>query len=95
MESASYKGYRIFGHAILQQEDILSPEQYAGSGTITRDTKMVEASGVSQSSHLSDVLYLNVQSICALLHRTHRNEVVEPMQTGSDPQCPQYRRQLF
>jgi len=46
MESASYKGYRIFGHAILQQEDILSPEQYAGSGTITRDTKMVEASGV-------------------------------------------------
>ncbi|CAE6807227.1 hypothetical protein [Paraburkholderia haematera] len=46
MESGSYKGYRIFGHAILQQEDILSPERYAGSGTITRDTKMVEASGV-------------------------------------------------
>ncbi|WP_341318019.1 hypothetical protein WN982_23180 [Paraburkholderia sp. IMGN_8] len=46
MESRSYKGYRIFGHAILQQEDILSPERYAGSGTITRDTKMVEASGV-------------------------------------------------
>ncbi len=47
MESGSYKGYRIFGHAILQQEDILSPERYAGSGTITRDTKMVEASGCS------------------------------------------------
>ncbi|WCM23621.1 hypothetical protein NDK50_22425 [Paraburkholderia bryophila] len=46
MESGSYKGYRIFGHAILQQEDFLSPERYAGSGTITRDTKMVEASGV-------------------------------------------------
>lgn len=46
MESGSYKGYRIFGHAILQQEDILSPERYAGSGTITRGTKMVEASGV-------------------------------------------------
>lgn len=46
MESESYNGYRIFGHAILQQEDVLSPEQYAGSGTITRDTKIVEASGV-------------------------------------------------
>ncbi|HEX7931851.1 MAG TPA: hypothetical protein VF573_02070 [Paraburkholderia sp.] len=46
MEAGSYKGYRIFGHAILQQEDILSPERYAGSGTITRDTKMVEASGI-------------------------------------------------
>ncbi|CAE6968432.1 MULTISPECIES: hypothetical protein [Paraburkholderia] len=46
MESGSYNGYRIFGHAILQQEDVLSPEQYAGSGTITRDTKIVEASGV-------------------------------------------------
>jgi hypothetical protein len=46
MESGSYKGYRIFGHATLQQEDILSPERYAGSGTITCDTKMVEASGV-------------------------------------------------
>ena len=46
MESGSYKGHRIFGHAILRQEDILSPERYAGSGTITRDTKMVEASGV-------------------------------------------------
>ncbi len=46
MESGSYKGYRIFGHAILQQEDILLPERYAASATITRDTKMVEASGV-------------------------------------------------
>ncbi|MDR6495227.1 hypothetical protein J2797_005143 [Paraburkholderia terricola] len=46
MESASYKGYRIFGHAILQQEDILSAGLFAGSGTITRDTKMVETSGV-------------------------------------------------
>jgi hypothetical protein len=46
MESGNYKSYRIFGHAMLQQEDILSPERYAGSATITRDTKMVEASGV-------------------------------------------------
>jgi len=46
MESGSYKEYRIFGHVIHQQEDILSPERYAGSGTITRDTKIVEATGV-------------------------------------------------
>ena len=46
MESGNYRSYRIFGHAILQQEDILLPERYAASGTITRDTKMVEASGV-------------------------------------------------
>jgi hypothetical protein len=31
---------------LLQEEGILSPERYAGSGTITSDTKMVEASGV-------------------------------------------------
>ncbi|MFM0356475.1 hypothetical protein PQR12_23520 [Paraburkholderia nemoris] len=46
MESGSYKGYRIFGHAVLQQEDILSPERCAASVTITRDAKMVETSGV-------------------------------------------------
>jgi hypothetical protein len=46
MESGNYKGYRIFGHAILQQDDILLPERYAGSGTITRETKVVEASSV-------------------------------------------------
>ena len=46
MESGCYKGYLIFGHVILQQEDILSPERYAGSGTIIRDTTIVEASGV-------------------------------------------------
>jgi hypothetical protein len=28
MESGNYKGHRIFGHAILQQVDILSPERY-------------------------------------------------------------------
>jgi hypothetical protein len=46
MESGIYKGYRIFGHAILQQDGILLPERYAASGTITRETKIVEASGV-------------------------------------------------
>jgi hypothetical protein len=46
MESGSYKGYRMFGHAILQQEDILLQERCAANGIITRDTKMVKASGV-------------------------------------------------
>ncbi|SIN80646.1 hypothetical protein [Paraburkholderia phenazinium] len=46
MESGIYKGYRLFGHAIRQQEDILLPERYAASGTIIHETKMVEASGV-------------------------------------------------
>ena len=46
MESEAYKGYRIFGHAIVQQEDILTPERFAASGTITRGTEIVEASGV-------------------------------------------------
>nr|WP_229515380.1 hypothetical protein [Paraburkholderia terrae] len=34
------------GLAILQHEDILRPERFAGSGTIMRDTKIVEVSGV-------------------------------------------------
>ncbi|HEY2604477.1 hypothetical protein P0D88_28580 [Paraburkholderia sp. RL18-103-BIB-C] len=46
MESQSYRGYSIWGHAILQQEDILQPERYAASGTITRLGKLVEASGI-------------------------------------------------
>ncbi|WP_341317624.1 hypothetical protein WN982_40905 [Paraburkholderia sp. IMGN_8] len=46
MESQSYLGYNVWGHAILQQEDILLPERYAASGTITRHNKLVEASGV-------------------------------------------------
>jgi hypothetical protein len=50
MESGIYKGYRLFGHAIRQLEDILLPERYAASGTIILETKMVEASGVAQSS---------------------------------------------
>jgi hypothetical protein len=46
MEQESYKGYLIWGHAIAQQSDILTPEQYASSGTITAGTKLVEAFGV-------------------------------------------------
>ena len=46
MEVENYRGYRIWGHAIVQQEDILQPERYAASGTITRNNRLVEASGV-------------------------------------------------
>ncbi|HVE05815.1 MAG TPA: hypothetical protein VNE00_01045 [Paraburkholderia sp.] len=40
MQSGMYKGYSIWGHAIAQQN------RYAASGTITRGTQVIEASGV-------------------------------------------------
>jgi hypothetical protein len=46
MEAKKYRGYTIFGHAILQQDEILQPERYAASGTIAQDRRFVEASGV-------------------------------------------------
>jgi hypothetical protein len=46
MEAERYKGYSIWGHAILQQEDILQLERYAASGTITQNNTFIEASGV-------------------------------------------------
>ncbi|WDD91801.1 hypothetical protein Bsp3421_001751 [Burkholderia sp. FERM BP-3421] len=46
MEAETYLGYQIWGHAILQQEEILQPERYAASGTITRANKLIEASSV-------------------------------------------------
>ncbi|MBR8283929.1 hypothetical protein [Burkholderia vietnamiensis] len=46
MQQATYKGYVLWDHAIEPQEEVTAPEQYAASGTITRDRKFVEASGV-------------------------------------------------
>ncbi len=46
MEAETYNGYQIWGHAILQQDEILQPERYAASGTITQHNKLVEASSV-------------------------------------------------
>lgn len=40
MESETYKGYDIWGHAIVHDDE------YAASGTITRASKLVEGSGV-------------------------------------------------
>lgn len=46
MEQESYKGYTLWGHAIAQQAELLEPERYAASGTITSGNKFVEASGI-------------------------------------------------
>jgi hypothetical protein len=46
MQQVTYKGYVLWGHAIEQQEEVLAPERYAASGTITRDRKFVKASEV-------------------------------------------------
>jgi hypothetical protein len=46
MRSENHKGYMVWGHAILQQKDILQTARYAASGTITQDNRVVEASGV-------------------------------------------------
>lgn len=46
MQSERCGDYVLWGHAIMQQEEILQGEQYAASGTVTKDTKFVEASGV-------------------------------------------------
>ena len=46
MESETFHGYNIWGHAIWQQEELLRPERYAASGTITQSNKVIEASGV-------------------------------------------------
>lgn len=46
MQSEKYRGYVLWGHAILHHEDSFTATRYAASGTITRDTKVIEASGV-------------------------------------------------
>ncbi|WP_028221588.1 hypothetical protein [Paraburkholderia oxyphila] len=46
MEHETSKGYALWGHAIAQQQGLLTSDRYAASGTITRDQKFVEASGI-------------------------------------------------
>ncbi|WP_027803567.1 hypothetical protein [Paraburkholderia dilworthii] len=47
MQSQNYRGYDVWGHAIVEEEGILQPERYAASGTITLGGgKLIEASGV-------------------------------------------------
>jgi len=46
MQTEKYHGYTLWGHAILQQGNIPAGERFAGSGTITCDTKVVDVSGI-------------------------------------------------
>lgn len=46
MQSETYRGYSVWGHAILQQAEVMLPERYAAGGTITQRNKVVQASGV-------------------------------------------------
>jgi hypothetical protein len=46
MQSETYKGYKVWGHAIEQQEELLQPIRFEASGTVTQDSRFVEASGL-------------------------------------------------
>ncbi|MFX1715562.1 hypothetical protein [Paraburkholderia sp. A1RO-5L] len=46
MQSETYRGFSVWGHAIKEQQEILEHERYAASGTVTRDGKFVQASGI-------------------------------------------------
>jgi len=46
MQTEKYRGYTLWGHAILQQQDASRRTQFAGSGTVTQDARVVEVSGV-------------------------------------------------
>lgn len=47
MKSEQYQGYTLWVHAILSKRDeTMARERFAGSGTITKEGKIVEASGV-------------------------------------------------
>ena len=47
MNSEQYRGYTLWGHAILSKvEKTTTREKYAAGGTITKDGKIVDTSGV-------------------------------------------------
>jgi hypothetical protein len=46
MESENFNGYNVWGHAVLQREDVLMQGRYAACGTSTQNNKLVDASGV-------------------------------------------------
>jgi cell division GTPase FtsZ len=45
MQADEFRGYALWGHAI-EEGKVRSTARFAASGTITRDRKFVEASGV-------------------------------------------------
>jgi hypothetical protein len=46
MQSETYKGYNVWGHAIAQQEELLQPIRFGASGTVTQNNRFVEDSGL-------------------------------------------------
>lgn len=46
MQTEKYRGYTLWGHAILQHQDGSPQNRFAGSGTVTLDARVVEVSGV-------------------------------------------------
>ena len=47
MQSQKYRGYDVWGHAIVEENnDDQRPERYAASGTITLGGKLIQVSGV-------------------------------------------------
>ncbi|CAB3691086.1 hypothetical protein [Paraburkholderia rhynchosiae] len=46
MQADEFRGYALWGHAIEAHENGRHSTRFAASGTITRDKKFVEASGV-------------------------------------------------
>ena len=46
MQSETYKGHKLWGHAIREQKELLQPVRFGASGTVTRNDKFVEASGL-------------------------------------------------
>ncbi|BEU27573.1 hypothetical protein [Paraburkholderia sp. 22B1P] len=55
MTSEQYRGYTLWGHAILDRSDETTARgRYAASGTITKEGKIVEASGVLGNFDIED-----------------------------------------
>lgn len=71
MQTEKYCGYTLWGHAILQQEDVLRPERFAGSGTIMRNNKVVEVSGVLGTFDTADEAELAGLSWCRAWVASH------------------------
>jgi hypothetical protein len=46
MQSETYNGYKVWGHAIQQQDELLQPIRFGASGTVTLDGRFVEDSGL-------------------------------------------------
>lgn len=66
MEAEVYKGYSLWGHAIRQGDE------YAASGTVTRNNKLVETSGVLGNFESEDEAQLTGLNWCRAWVDGHR-----------------------